>query len=76
MPCHDWYLVLCAVAGVHDGYVLTKSVARSPLAGNILTKCMLQALQSKDVEVRPRYAFKRIERAPGQFEVGTTVHSC
>lgn len=61
--------VVCAV---HDGYVLQKSITRSPLGGSLLTKCMLKAAESimaeKNFTIRPRYSIKRIERQPGVFE--------
>jgi len=58
------------VAAVHDGYVLHKSVARAPLGGALLARCMLHSVESKGVTVAPPYSFRRKERAPGQFEVG------
>lgn len=58
-----------AVSAVHDGYILNKSVIRSPLSGHLLTKCMQHAIEAKGTQVHPRYAFKRRETAPGQFEV-------
>ena len=57
------------MAAVHDGYVLQKSCTRTPVGGALLTRCTLQAVQAKGVKVEPRYAFKRLEKAPGQFEV-------
>lgn len=58
------------VAGVHDGYVLDKSVTRAPVAGSLLTRCMLRSVgQRSGVAIRPRYAFQRKELAAGQFEV-------
>ena len=64
---------LPAVCAVHDGYVLQKSITRSPLGGSLLTKCMLKAAESilaeKNFTMRPRYSIKRVERQPGVFEV-------
>jgi hypothetical protein len=34
-----------AVAGVHDGYVLTKSVSRSPIGGRLLNSCLQKDAQ-------------------------------
>ncbi|KAL3131210.1 hypothetical protein ABBQ38_000509 [Trebouxia sp. C0009 RCD-2024] len=63
---------LSAVCAVHDGYVLQKSITRSPLGGSLLTKCMLKAAESilaeKNFTIRPRYSIKRVERQPGVFE--------
>lgn len=62
--------VVCAV---HDGYVLQKSISRSPLGGSLLSKCMLKVAESilaeKNFTIRPRYSIKRTERQPGVFEV-------
>lgn len=57
------------MAAVHDGYVLQKSIIRSPLAGHVLTQCMLQSVRARGAEVRPRYEFKRVDRGGGHFEV-------
>ena len=69
--------MVSAVCAVHDGYVLHKSIARSPLGGSLLTKCMLKAAESilgeKNFTIRPRYSIKRIERQPGVFEVCSYV---
>jgi actin-like protein 6A len=37
---------------VHDGYVLTKSINRSPVGGRLLTTCLLKALEGRGVQVR------------------------
>ena len=50
-----------AVSAVHDGFLLKKSIIRSPIAGQYLTKCMQHAIEDKKVKVRPRYSFKRVE---------------
>lgn len=57
------------MAAVHDGYVLNKSIVRSPLAGHLLTRCLQQVIESKGTQVHPRYAFRRTETAPGKFKV-------
>lgn len=51
----------CAVSAVHDGFLLKKSIVKSPIAGQYLTKCMQQAIEHKKVKLRPRYSFKRVE---------------
>ncbi|CDO98458.1 unnamed protein product [Coffea canephora] len=35
------------VAPVHDGYVLQKAVATSPIGGEFLTDCLMKSLESK-----------------------------
>ncbi|QDZ24985.1 actin [Chloropicon primus] len=58
-------------AAVHDGYLLQKSVSRSRIGGDLLTECMHRSVQSKDIKVRPRYAFERTEskQNKGTFDV-------
>ncbi|XP_030535458.1 actin-related protein 4 [Rhodamnia argentea] len=56
------------VAPVHDGYVLQKGVATSPIGGEFLTDCLLKSLESKGIKIRPRYSFKRKEVRPGEFQ--------
>lgn len=60
---------MAAASVVHDGYLLQKTVARSPIGGRLLSHCMLQSVQSKGITIQPSYSFKRVERTPGQFEV-------
>ncbi|KZV16607.1 actin-related protein 4 [Dorcoceras hygrometricum] len=57
------------VAPVHDGYVLQKAVATSPVGGEFLTDCLLKSLEHKGLPIKPRYAFKRKEIRPGEFQV-------
>ncbi|EFJ32170.1 hypothetical protein SELMODRAFT_266988 [Selaginella moellendorffii] len=57
------------VAAVHDGYVLHKAVLRSPIGGEVLTDCLLKILESKNVNIRPRYSFKKKEPVNGEFEI-------
>eukprot|EP00878_Enallax_costatus_P008234 GHUV01008608.1.p1 GENE.GHUV01008608.1~~GHUV01008608.1.p1 ORF type:complete len:383 (+),score=71.29 GHUV01008608.1:747-1895(+) len=59
------------VAGVHDGYVLSKSVCLSPVGGRLLNTCLQKVLEAKGAHLRPRQTFKRIERKgfQGEFEV-------
>lgn len=56
------------VAAVHDGYVLQKAVATSPIGGDFLTECMMKSLESKGIVLKPRYSFKRKEMRPGEFQ--------
>ena len=63
------YFSLCAVAAVHDGYLLTKSIVKGPIGSQLLSKCMLQSAQAKGTTVRPAYSFKRLQNAAGQWEV-------
>ncbi|KAL2461647.1 Actin-related protein 4 [Abeliophyllum distichum] len=56
------------VAPVHDGYVLQKAVATSPIGGEFLTDCLLKSLEHKGISIKPRYAFKRKEIRPGEFQ--------
>lgn len=58
-----------AVAGVHDGYVLTKSISRSPVAGKLLNTCLQKSLEAKGIQIKPRQTFKRVEKKPGEFVV-------
>ncbi|XP_048232891.1 actin-related protein 4 isoform X2 [Ricinus communis] len=56
------------VAPVHDGYVLQKAVASSPIGGEFLTDCLLKSLESKGITIKPRYSFRRKENRPGEFQ--------
>ncbi|XXG71172.1 hypothetical protein AAC387_Pa07g0487 [Persea americana] len=56
------------IAPVHDGYVLQKAVLTSPIGGEFLTECMMKSLESKGITIKPRYAFKRKEIRPGEFQ--------
>ncbi|KDD76646.1 actin [Helicosporidium sp. ATCC 50920] len=60
--------VLLAVAAVHDGYVLSRSVISSPVGGELMAECLGQSLRDKGTELHPRHAFQRVESSPGQFE--------
>ena len=57
------------MAAVHDGYLLTKSIVRAPVGGQLLSHCMLQSAQAKGTVVQPAYSFKRAQTAAGQWEV-------
>lgn len=39
-----------AVAAVHDGYVLQKSVVSTPLAGRLLSQCMVATVEGKGTQ--------------------------
>ena len=54
---------------MQDGYLLTKSVLRSPVGGHVLTRCMQAGVALRGSKIRPRYSFKRTEKAPGEFLV-------
>ncbi|XP_074372852.1 actin-related protein 4-like isoform X1 [Apium graveolens] len=56
------------IAPVHDGYVLQKAVISSPIGGEFLTDCLIKSLESKGLNIKPRYAFKRKEIRPGEFQ--------
>ncbi|KEH28123.1 actin-related protein ARP4 [Medicago truncatula] len=56
------------VAPVHDGYVLQKAVATSPIGGEFLTDCLMKSLESKGIAMKPRYSFRRKEIRPGEFQ--------
>ncbi|KAL1339157.1 actin-related protein 4 isoform X1 [Arachis duranensis] len=56
------------VAPVHDGYVLQKAVATSPIGGEFLTDCLMKSLESKGIVIKPRYSFRRKEIRPGEFQ--------
>ncbi|KAL1565999.1 Actin-related protein 4 [Salvia divinorum] len=57
------------VAPVQDGYVLQKAVSTSPIGGDFLSDCLLKSLESKGLPIKPRYAFKRKEVRPGEFQI-------
>lgn len=68
--------MLPAVAAVHDGYVLQKSIVRSPLGGKLLSQCMAQMMVNKGATIKPNYSFKRVETSPGQYQVTTYISFC
>lgn len=57
------------LAAVHDGFVLQKSVVSTPLAGRLLSQCMVGAMDAKGAQIRPRYEFTRKEGHGGKLEV-------
>ncbi|KAE9611197.1 putative Actin family [Lupinus albus] len=56
------------VVPVHDGYVLQKDVATTPIGGEFLTDCLMKSLESKGIMIKPRYSFRRKEIRPGEFQ--------
>ncbi|GAA0185327.1 actin and actin related protein [Lithospermum erythrorhizon] len=58
-----------AIVPVHDGFVLQKAVASSPIGGEFLTDCLIKSLEQKGITIKPRYSFKRKEVRPGEFQV-------
>nr|ADI46900.1 ARP4m [Volvox carteri f. nagariensis] len=56
-------------AAVQDGYVLQKTVTRTPLAGQLLNHAAQAVADAKYTPLRPRFAFKRQETNPGEFQV-------
>ncbi len=65
---------LLAVAAVHDGYVLSKTMLRSPLAGAMFTHCFRNSMAARGNSLTPRYLLKRVEVAPGEFKVSCLSH--
>ncbi|KAH7858898.1 hypothetical protein Vadar_029185 [Vaccinium darrowii] len=59
---------LTTIAPVHDGYVLQKAVQSSPIGGEFLSDCLMKSLESKGLNIKPRYSFKRKEIRPGEFQ--------
>eukprot|EP00798_Chlamydomonas_sp_ICE-L_P024042 gene24042-9619_t len=57
------------VAAVLDGYVLLKSVMKSAVGGQTLTKCMLRGMETKLPNIRPSFTFKRVDKGMGEFQV-------
>lgn len=57
------------MAAVHDGYVLTKALARSKFGGRLLTQAVKQVVEAQAGPIKPRYCFKRVEKTPGNWVV-------
>ncbi len=53
-----------------DGYVLNKTITRTPLGGQLLNKAVQAVATAKFQSLRPRFSFRREEVRPGEFEVG------
>lgn len=62
-----------AVAAVHDGYLLSKTLAHSKMGGRLMTQAMQQVIESQTGAIRPRYTFRRVEKTPGNWEVRAVV---
>ncbi|KXZ54015.1 ARP5 protein [Gonium pectorale] len=56
-------------AAVQDGYVLQKTVTRTPLAGQILNSAAQAVADAKYTPLRARCSFTRQEVKPGEFQV-------
>lgn len=60
---------MSVVSAVHDGYVLQKSIMRSPIAGNRLTELVQNSVQARMQEgLRPRYLFAK-KKGRTKFDV-------
>lgn len=59
----------CAAAAVHDGFVLQKSVVRTPLAGKLLSECMLKSIESRGTTVHTFYEVEKVDLGAGQLQV-------
>jgi len=60
-----------SATAVHDGYVLSKPLIRSPLAGELLSELLLKSLQSREPapQIQPLYCLKRQAVGPGEERV-------
>ncbi|GLI62870.1 ortholog of actin-related protein 4 [Volvox africanus] len=58
-------------AAVQDGYVLQKTVTRTPLAGQLLNHAAQAVADAKYTPLRPRFSFKRQEVKSGEFQVAS-----
>lgn len=65
--CKDWLTKRhwCTVSAVNDGYVLRKSVLRSPVGGRLLDECLHASLAAKDVTLHPWYAYSALNKLGG-----------
>jgi len=57
------------VTAVHDGFALEKSTVRAPLGGALMTRAMAASVARRGAVIRPRLSFRRVETAPGVWEV-------
>ena len=48
---------------------LQRCALRTAMGGEALSAAILAHLESKSVVVRPRYAFKKVENAAGEYDV-------
>lgn len=58
-----------AAVPVHDGYVLSRSVVKSYLAGDELTKIYQHTMQSSGIEIRPNYSITKKLIREGEYQV-------
>jgi len=58
MVLDSGHMCTSAVA-VHEGYVLQKSIARSPLAGNFVMDQCREMIEKSGVEINPHYMVKK-----------------
>ena len=58
-----------SATAVHDGYVLSRSVHRHALAGDMVGELVLKSVQSRTPQpaLRPLYSLKRSEVGPGEY---------
>ena len=57
-----------SVAAVHDGYLLHRTITRTPLGGSLLTSAMAAAAAARAGRpLAPAFAFSRREAAPGDW---------
>jgi actin-like protein 6A len=58
-----------SAAAVHDGYVLSRSVRRHALAGDLINEMLLKSAQLRNPPppLLPLYSLKRTEVGPGEF---------
>ena len=62
------------ITPVHDGYALQRSLLKAQIGGNTITEKLLEWLtKSQNVEVNPRYSFKRTFSNKDGQETYTTV---
>jgi len=58
-----------AAVPVHDGYVLSKGIVKSSLAGNMLTDIYSKVLLEAKTSIQPSYSITKKEIKPGQFQI-------
>lgn len=56
-------------APVYDGYVLSKSMIKSQLAGDELTKIYNHIITSMGVQIKPNFLLSKKQNADGQFTI-------
>jgi len=62
-----------SAAAVHDGYVLSRSVRRHALGGDMISELTLKSVQTRSPPppLRPLYSLKRAEAGPGEYTYTT-----